>query len=984
MKTTITFSGVYLPYFLARKILSKLTFFLSFCFFFINAQTFTFTGAGDGSSWTDAQNWSPATVPYLTVNNCVANIPNGFTVTIPSESNLRMDGGTINGPGTVVNNGVFALDTNTAKYLSGLVFVNNGTLKSGTGISYPVNFSLFSNSTLNNSSSGHIIIDGIGFTFSNGLSSMINNNGTITKTGTSEKFIAAPFTNKGTVNVHSGILNFSGNKYFETGVYNVLADSELKISSSTGFFKGVWTGENIGVFSINGSNLVAEGNSVTNQISGNGLLFFEGTISGPGSFLNDSLLTVDGNVSKYLSNLNFSNTGTVRLGTGINHSINLILFSDTTMNNQLTGEIIINGIGLNFSNGLNSIVNNYGKVTKLGDNEEIINAPFSNRGSIDVQMNTLNFNGLKYFESGNYNVSAGANLKVSSSTGYFKGVWSGNNVGTFSISGSNMVDTGNTVTNDITGNGLFFSEGTISGQGEFINNTKFDVVENSTKYLSNLTFTNNGVMTLGTGTDLPNNLILYSNSTLNNSIGGQIVINGIGLTYSNGLYSAVNNNGTVKKIGNWQESIVATFVNKGVIDVQQHTLEFSGDKYFETGAYHTSAGAQLKVSGNTGYFKGIWTGSGSGIFSIDGNNYITSDNTMTNQVSGNGLLFSSGTIYGPGALINETLLTADSNSTKYFSNMTMMNKGTFKLGTGTDYSNNFILYSNSVLNNTTTGILTSNGIGMTYSNGSESKLLNGGTLQKLGSFSKTFALPVENSGTIEAREGSLDFSHQLTNLSAGLVKGHEISLPSGTNFSNSGTFDPGVEVGTMLVKNSFKMDGGTLQFNLNGIAEKTGYDYLNYTGSTAPTLNGNVKVNLGFAPSLNDEFNVFRTTSSTIGTTSLPTSITALFADKIYTFNVVSSTNSIKLKLANIALGTIDNKMKDFSIYPNPVGDLLHFTAKDKVFAITIYAMDGRQILTKIPKVDEGFMDVRNLKAGVYVAVVQFENTVQRYRIIKK
>ena len=295
-----------------------------------------------------------------------------------------------------------------------------------------------------------------------------NLNGIVEKTGYDSVSYTHLDVYKRQVNVHSGILNFSGNKYFETGVYNVLADSELKISSSTGYFKGVWTGENVGVFSINGSNLVAEGNSVTNQISGNGLLFFEGTISGPGSFLNDSLLTVDGNVSKYLSNLNFSNTGTVRLGTGINHSINLILFSDTTMNNQLTGEIIINGIGLNFSNGLNSIVNNYGKVTKLGDNEEIINAPFSNRGSIDVQMNILNFNGLKYFESGNYNVSAGAHLKVSSITGYFKGVWSGNNVGTFSISGSNMVDTGNTVTNNITGNGLFFSEGTISGQGEFL------------------------------------------------------------------------------------------------------------------------------------------------------------------------------------------------------------------------------------------------------------------------------------------------------------------------------------------------------------------------------------------------------------------------------------------------------------------------------------------------------------------------------------
>ena len=709
------------------------------------------------------------------------------------------------------------------------------------------------------------------------------------------------------------------------------------------------------------------------------LLMNSGNITGPGKIVNNGTFTININNTKYFINLNFSNNGTFNLGTGT--SYNNMNLSNAIVTNETAGTLVSNGIAISSDGTAGNMLNNKGLFKKLGNFDKSFSTPFTNTGTISAEVGTLTFNNTRYLETGIYNVSEGATLQTTGVGGNLKGIWSGTNNGTFLLNGNNNVSIAtDTITNEIAGNGISFTTGNLYGPGEFINKTIFTIDGNNTKYFINLKFSNSGTLNLGTGAGY-NNMNL-SNAVVTNETVGTMVSNGIAINSDGTASNMLNNKGLFKKLGNYEKSFATPFTNTGTISAELGTLTFNNTRYLETGIYNVSEGATLQTSGVGGNLKGTWSGINNGTFLLNGNNNVSiATDTITNEIAGNGISFTTGNLYGPGEFINKTIFTIDGNNTKYFINLKFSNSGTLNLGTGAGYNNMYL--SNAVVTNETDGTLVSNGIAIS-SDGTASNMLNNkGLFKKLGNYEKSFSTPFTNNGTISAEVGTLTFTSIFNNQTSGIVKGYSVKLPAAANLTNNGTFAPGMSPGTLTVQNFFKMDNGILEIDINGATANTQYDVLNYTGTTAPVLNGMIKVNLTYLPTVNTEYTVFNSPNVALSGT-LPTSVTAYYDGYNYTFDVIKNTNNIVLKYVSATLTTSETEKEFTKIYPNPTSDFIYFKGKENVTSATIFGLEGRLLSEQKLNSNEGKVDLTNLKTGNYILILKYENSTKNYKVIKK
>ena len=262
-------------------------------------------------------------------------------------------------------------------------------------------------------------------------------------------------------------------------------------------------------------------------------------------------------------------------------------------------------------------------------------------------------------------------------------------------------------------------------------------------------------------------------------------------------------------------------------------------------------------------------------------------------------------------------------------------------------------------------------------------LNNKGLFKKLGNYEKSFSTPFTNNGTISAEVGTLTFTSIFNNQTSGIVKGYSVKLPAAANLTNNGTFAPGMSPGTLTVQNFFKMDNGILEIDINGATANTQYDVLNYTGTTAPVLNGMIKVNLTYLPTVNTEYTVFNSPNVALSGT-LPTSVTAYYDGYNYTFDVIKNTNNIVLKYVSATLTTSETEKEFTKIYPNPTSDFIYFKGKENVTSATIFGLEGRLLSEQKLNSNEGKVDLTNLKTGNYILILKYENSTKNYKVIKK
>ena len=384
----------------------------------LTAQTITWTGAGDGTNWSDVNNWDLVAVPTAT-NDVV--IPTGFSVTLNvagSVKSIDLQGtstfnintnftftdasnlgdnsivnwasGILNGGGTLTNHGTINLITTTAKIISGNTTLNNtGTINiTTTGDLY------ITDGVVNNQESGIIDLqsDGGNITFSGGTTHILNNSGTIKITGVGFVSILAELhNNNGTITVESGILILNNPTIVLTsGVYNVSSGGELRWASTvscTGILTGTIEGN------LNWAGTVNVATAATFNFSGTqGLNWSSNFLSGGGTLTNKGTINLISTGSKIITeDTTLNNEGTINITTTGD-----LYITDGVVNNQESGIIDLQSDGGNitFSGGTTHILNNSGIIKRtIGTGVAQILVETNNSGTIEVMMGELEFAG---------------------------------------------------------------------------------------------------------------------------------------------------------------------------------------------------------------------------------------------------------------------------------------------------------------------------------------------------------------------------------------------------------------------------------------------------------------------------------------------------------------------------------------------------------------------------------------------------------------
>src|SRR5690625_171166 len=704
-------------------------------------------------------------------NNYYFIVDEGETASNDLEGNgiLMINNTTISGPGSFVNNKLFTMNSdNSVKYFfEFLTFINNDILNVGDGNSSNTQLRIYDDSKLINSTDGTVIINGRDITQTGGTSNIVfENDGVLQKIG-NDHSIGVNMKNTGTIEVFDGELKLNPvNSYFEGGVYNVSEDAVLNLNGQH-HLKGSLTGNIEGEFWFNNYYfIVDEGETASNDLEGNGILMVNNTtISGPGSFVNNKLFTMnsDNSVKYFFEFLTFINNDTLNVGDGNSSNTQLRIYDDSKLINSTDGTVIINGRDITQTGGTSNIVfENDGVLQKIG-NDHSIGVNMKNTGTIEVFDGELKLNPVNsYFEGGVYNVSEDAVLNLNGQH-HLKGSLTGNIEGEFWFNNYYfIVDEGETASNDLEGNGiLMVNNTTISGPGSFVNNKLFTMnSDNSVKYFFEfLTFINNDILNVGDGNSSNTQLRIYDDSKLINSTDGTVIINGRDITQTGGTSNIVfENDGVLQKFGN-DHSIGVNMKNTGTIEVFDGELKLNPvNSYFEGGVYNVSEDAVLNLNGQH-HLKGSLTGNIEGEFWFNNYYFIVDEGeTASNDLEGNGILMvNNTTISGPGSFVNNKLFTMNSdNSVKYFFEfLTFINNDTLNVGDGNSSNTQLRIYDDSKLINSTDGTVIINGRDITQTGGTSNIVFeNDGVLQKIGN-DHSIGVNMKNTGTIEVFDGEL-------------------------------------------------------------------------------------------------------------------------------------------------------------------------------------------------------------------------------------
>jgi len=750
------------------------------------------------------------------------------------------------------------------------------------------------------------------------------------------------------------------------------------------------TGFNVNADSlINVTSLTVEGNSILNIQ--NGITFvspsvfrqnttinwFNGLLNGQGG-----ILTSEGTINALADNIfNIAGSTTLNnLGTINNSSlVSIGIGNNSVINNSGTIDFKINNSSISGFGGLPYVLNNTGLIKTSFPNssdQASIASQLINTGTLQVEIGTLNLSGPTNLIGGLYHVSAGATLNWNNAT-TISGIITGNVFGDLNWEGDLLVPT--TAFFNFNGNETInWNTGDLGGGGTLTN-------------LSIIDRKNGGIGTIEGATTLDNerdilftsglNINLTANSVLNNNIAGVIDFQVDG---SNIIGNAnLNNFGLIKTSfpNPTDQSIISAQLNNnnGTIQVDNGTLWLSNSNTTLTnGVYNIVTGATL-----------LWTqpitvsGTLNGV--LDGNmNWeanLLVPTTASLSFSGSGSVqWSTGFLSGGGVLTNGHVIKTLSGSDKRIEGATaLLNNAEFR-------SSSFIrIGTSSILNNSSIGIIDIQNFGSSFGivNSAPHAFINSGLIKTSfpSNNSSLISAPVNNFGAIEATTGEIDFSNTLINETSGIIKGiGTIDLPIPANFTNNGTFAPGLSPGVLTILGDYSSSATTvLDIELNGLTQGTGYDVLEINGNGS--FDGDVQITLGFDADVNDEF-IIATTTGIISNCNLPLTKMVSFNGSQYEFSVACrNNNEVVLTVTNETLGidSIDD-LPPIMLYPNPATDMVSFS-ENSIKKIDIYDLNGRKILNIK---NTNTFSVKSLSSGIYIVKAKNanNNTITK-RLIK-
>ena len=538
----------------------KKTVLKTFIFFILglsmNAQN-TWTGNGDGISYTDPNNWIEILVPTFGSED----IPSGLTITIPAGETVQWPSGLLKGGGTINILGTLEFTDGNKYIIDSTQLINNGTVKHDDGVLYIQTGKVINNSIYTFSSDAKHI------RFTAGTQHDFINHGIIEKTGgTSFNIIQVKLENDGSIRCETGELRLES-----TGVYNdgtileTLPDGFVTFQSGEHSFYGTIGGSSLGTILMKASINVFT--SATFDFSDNGVQCSTCSFGGGGDFIFNNTLYFSTTTIKYLYD---STTVIVHDSVYLNEGS--IYIQDGHLINN--GVLVINGDNNNisFSAGNQHLFTNHGLIVKSsGSSHSFINASFHNYGTIEVLFGELRtrFDAL-YFDGTTVNTAAGSIFSFHDGSHLFSNQISGHSEGQIILKSNLFVN--NQAIFDITGNGVECSDCSFNGGGEFIWNDKFTFSSDQIRLVNDsTTLTNNDSMIFTGGSLYINTGKLISNGLLEFTGDNQNITFNAGTQHD--FLNSVSGR-VIKTAGTGNIRINANTINNGSVFVASGKISF--------------------------------------------------------------------------------------------------------------------------------------------------------------------------------------------------------------------------------------------------------------------------------------------------------------------------------------------------------------------------------------------------------------------------
>ncbi|MTE27153.1 T9SS type A sorting domain-containing protein [Winogradskyella ouciana] len=776
--------------------------------------------------------------------------------------------------------------------------------------------------------------------------------------------------------------NWSGN----------VPDSSEDVLIPSGFVVTLDTPANILSLEVQGNSTlnVTQGLTIQNpsEFGDNVVVnWSSGDLIGPGVLTNYGIINLSFSSFDLAGSVVLNNPGEINLSNGAT----IIIGTQSVLNNSGTGIIDFqsDGVEITSSGALPNVLNNYGTIkTSFSSPSDMgsLSGQFINTdGIFQIDNGTLNLTSTQInLTGGQYNIASNATLNwigPIEASGVFSGIVNGE----LNWSGDVTIQT--TATFGFSGNSIINSiGGELNGGGTLINNSIISCGSAGLVITDGSTLDNNGEINLNSTSDL----LIGSNSTLNNNVSGMINLNNsMGDILSQGIADAsrvLNNYGTLVvdlpdvsdtvSIGVKLNNINGYLqVSNGALNLINSAIELSD------GVYNVSSTGLLNWSQPI-TISGILTGNLDGELNWNSTLFISGNANL--NFSGSGFIdWVSGNLDGGGTLTNNNLIVKSSGGTKRINNgTTLNNNGEIRQIVG----GNISITTNSTLNNNANGLinLQASTSGFNAIGVAPNLLNNYGTIHSNPPSGTTnIGVQVINSGFINVIQNSLSFTGTIDNTISGVMGGvGTINLPgNSSNLTNGGTVAPGLSPGTLFMVNDYKSSStSNLQIELNGLNQGVDYDLLSINGDA--DLEGNLEIILGFSPSVNDEFVVLITQGANIiNTCNLPASVTATHGGTNYEFDVVCrNNNELVLTVADSTLSESSETVPNAQIYPNPSDNYVYINTTLPIFAIKVYDMFGKLLLST----KHNRFSVKNFPSGIYaIEILSISGNKVTRKIIK-
>lgn len=91
----------------------------------------------------------------------------------------------------------------------------------------------------------------------------------------------------------------------------------------------------------------------------------------------------------------------------------------------------------------------------------------------------------------------------------------------------------------------------------------------------------------------------------------------------------------------------------------------------------------------------------------------------------------------------------------------------------------------------------------------------------------------------------------------------------------------------------------------------------------------------------------------------------------------------INMTVSYSVLSNESFNQSNFSVYPNPVNDVLNLSSEKMITSATIFNLLGQELATKTINANEGTIDVSSLQSGTYFVKIYSDALVKTWKIIK-